>query len=374
MRINIALVGGQAAPVFHVIDHYRPDRVVFIVSSQTLSTIGRILKECQAIGINDFCTIELDPTDPVKIAETATGLCSEYENDEVIVNISSGTKAWSHVFGYLFQGRKNAKVVYIDQNNKVYDFHSLSAEQYKGFEWERNFRLNKTLMKHTDFSSYDKRDIEAASKLYDFWKKKPDIMAELALLKGADKNTAKKKEGTIHFHKSNVEWMIGEDGICTFRISWVKNEEVKVFEVSSIHARDLAFNSGWSEVYVANLFQNWRKLHGMGDEGIRVNCVFPSQQNRPKNEVDVLVNAGQKALFVECKTKITKINDIDKFKSVTKNYGGLGSKGIFISFSEEDTSNLEKLDDNNLLFYSLKNDVKGLYALLDKELSIINAK
>lgn len=371
MKVNIALVGGQAAPVFHVIDHYRPDRVVFIVSDKTLRIIDSIRKECEAIGISDFVNKEIHPTDPCKIADAAAELYREYKDDEVIVNISSGTKPWSYVFGFLFQGMKNSKVVFIDQNNNVYDYKNLSTEQYERYDWERDFRLNNTTMKYTDYSSYAEDDINAAERLYRYWQKRPDLMSDLAVLAGKNKNEAKKKEGSIQFARSYVEWHLEEDGKCSVTISPTHGG---ILRVTSRHARDLAFNSGWSEVYVAKLFYDWRKRHGLDGEGVRVNCVFPSQQNKPKNEVDVLVNVGQKALFVECKTKISKINDIDKFKSVTKNYGGLGSKGIFVSFSDEEPEKMEKMNDNGLLFYSLKNGVEGLYALIDKELSTINER
>lgn len=371
MKVNIALVGGQSAPVFNVIDHYRPERVIFIASKKTIESVKLIQDECISIGIDDFATIELDPTNPSAIARRAAELCREYLNDEVIVNISSGTKPWSHIFGYLFQGMKNSKVVYIDQNNIVYDFQSMSTEQYEHFDWERYFRLNDTKMSATQLSEYDESDIEVAKKLFGFWNKRPEVMTELAVITGSNKNAVKKKEGCINFNRSVVEWHLEEDGRYILTITWAEKQKLVV---KSKHARDLAFNSGWSEIYVAKLFQDWRERRGMEGDGVIVNCVFPAQNKKPKNEVDVLVNAGQKPLFVECKTKISKINDIDKFRSVAKNYGGLGSKGIFVSFSYEEQDKLEKLKDNNLLFYSLKDGVEGLYALIDRELSTINER
>ena len=86
-KVHIALVGGQAAPVYNVIKALQPDCVVFVCSQDSLGTLGK-LKD-----VLDVPSVEcrMDPVDPKAIRQEAGKLAERYRNDEVTVNISSGT-------------------------------------------------------------------------------------------------------------------------------------------------------------------------------------------------------------------------------------------------------------------------------------------
>ena len=109
-----------------------------------------------------------------------------------------------------------------------------------------------------------------------------------------------------------------------------------------------------------------------------MNCVFPFRNNVAKNEVDIIINTGTKPLFVECKTQIQNTTDIDKFASVIKNYGGMGSKGIFITDAKMSDAAKQKCNDHHILMYSLSDEhmgmtnEKALSIKLDSELFNIN--
>ena len=110
-----------------------------------------------------------------------------------------------------------------------------------------------------------------------------------------------------------------------------------------------------------------------------MNCRFPFNPNMDKNEVDILVNTGTKVLFVECKTQIKNTIDIDKFRSVIKKYGGMGSKGLFITDAVMTDFAVQKCNDNALLHFSLQQPSsipveQALYMLLNSELYNINAR
>jgi len=115
-------------------------------------------------------------------------------------------------------------------------------------------------------------------------------------------------------------------------------------------------------------------------KNIYLNCHFPFKPNVDKNEVDIIVNTGSKILFVECKTQITHTTDIDKFRSVVKGYGGIGSKGIFVTDAKMTDIAREKCKEHGLLSFSLQDDhlgmsnEKALAILLDSELFNINTK
>ena len=97
-------------------------------------------------------------------------------------------------------------------------------------------------------------------------------------------------------------------------------------------------------------------------------------------KVDIIINTGNKILFVECKTQINNTTDIDKFRTVIKTYGGTASKGLFITDAKMNDMSRAKCDEHGILAYSLQDDhlgmdtVKALYWLLETELFNINPK
>lgn len=104
------------------------------------------------------------------------------------------------------------------------------------------------------------------------------------------------------------------------------------------------------------------------------NIDIKKAEQTPKNEVDIIIDTGDKALFVECKTSIKNSTDIDKFNSVVKTYGGSGSKAIVICLNKIGDKENEKIRDSNMLSYSFSNskDIQELYALLDRKILGIN--
>ena len=124
-KVYIALVGGQPTPVYLGIIGTRPNRVELIVSPESrnqVTTIRQLLPPPLPI-----ITHELSPIDPVETHRLAELLAAQYAEDEVYMNISSGTKSWSHIFGYVFQSMPNAHVIYVDQNNNIWDYRTDSV-------------------------------------------------------------------------------------------------------------------------------------------------------------------------------------------------------------------------------------------------------
>jgi hypothetical protein len=152
-----------------------------------------------------------------------------------------------------------------------------------------------------------------------------------------------------------------------------KNKELKK-TLSSPAIHKLLKNTAWFEYETAMLLKEWKFA-----KEIRLNCIFSDKNNSPKNEIDIIVNTGNKLLFVECKTQITNETDIDKFNSAVKNYGGMGSKALFITDEIMSLKAIEKCNEYHILHFSLKNNrlinpKDALFLLLENELFNINSK
>lgn len=377
MKVHIALVGGQAAPVYHGIVATQPDKVVYVYSKDS----ERVLTQLRAEVVLQEDKLEpLHTTDPKSILQCAQDLAQKYSTDEVTVNISSGLKSWSHFFCIVFDKMPNATVVYMDQNNVLWNYRTMQPKM--GFDFDMNtlFRLYGNPLKHyTDFADYTEDDHRVAEAIESvrFYNSKQFTDLLSVLKKDWDNQLVQQHSGRfVHPQGGYVEWT-KDDFV---RLVIMHNKKgVKKLELVSPHAVSLAFNTGWFEYKVARMLSHWKYA-----KDIRLNCIFPPSKNQnmtryPKNEVDIIVNTGTKLLFVECKTKLASSTNIDKFRTVVKNYGGSGSKALFITDAVMNDTEKEKCTESQILHFSLSdqslgpNKEQALFALLNRELFNINA-
>lgn len=365
-KIHITLVGGQTAPVYLGILDANPDRVVLIHSDQTMDEANRIYSE---ISI-DTELRKFDPVDLNDIHRKVETCASDFASAEQIsINISGGTKPWSIEFYHVFNKLSNASIVYIDQNNRIWNMRSRKSKQVS-FDMDMQFRLYGNALtefiKFDDYTIEDKISCAEIRKLYQF--NSYDFMnLSKTLAEQAD------EDKVVLFGASQLHWLKP----FTKLYIELKNKAGKTLTktLESAHLSQLMYNTGWFEFEIAVMLSGWKYA-----KELRLNCIFPTTDGSPKNEVDIIVNTGTKLLFVECKTKIYNETDIDKFASAVKVYGGLGSKALFITDVAMSDKALEKCNDNGIMTLSLANNLwrvpanKLLFEMLDKELFNINAK
>lgn len=376
-KIHITLVGGQAAPVYNGIVATQPDKVIFIYSKQSAIVVDQIKN---AINIPIEQQEPLDETDPIAIMERANSLAKIYKNDEVVINISSGLKSWSHLFGCVFQQLENASVVYMDQNNVLWNYKTMQHSSDFVFDMDVLFRLQQNELKHyVSFDEYTDDDCETMNLLISARRYNCGNFNKLTtiLSKEHANMVANQRNGVISLSATDyIEWE--KPNFVRLCLS-TRRYGVEEFEMDSPHAVSMAFSTGWFEYKIARMLSHWRHT-----KDIRLNCIFPPKGSNsvrfPKNEVDIIVNTGTKILFVECKTNITSSNDIDKFRTVVKNYGGMGSKALFITDNEMTPLQKEKCNESGIISFSLQDKSYGpnkeqeLFKLLESELFNINTK
>lgn len=365
-HIHISLVGGQPAPVYHGVMAVDPDRVIFVHSEQTKSDVDKI-----SLSIDiDKIYIEVDPVDIVKIKESINDIYKEIKGiDYVSINLSGGTKAWAIITYEVFRNRKNTKLFYIDQNNILWDFIDNSLIEVR-FDIDMQFKLYGNMPNNYHlFSDYTDDDDAQVAKIQKLRKHNYSIFNDLSsnFTKRQKNNSYALKDGSF------LEW--DRDDLL-FRLSIANGKGVFKTEVfDSPNSKHLLLNNGWFEYVVAKTLNGWIRTIE-----IRLNCVFPTKDDSPKNEVDIIVNAGTKLLFVECKTQIHNETDIDKFASAVRVYGGMGSKALFVTDAPMSAKAKEKCRDNGVIPLSIEEfggvlyAKKSLYEALDKELFNVNTK
>lgn len=384
-KVHIALVGGQPAPVYNAIKYIKPDIIIFIHSEKTLRQVENILSALDDSSAHQ--EILLNETEPNTIISCAKELAEKYKNDEVSVNISGGLKSWSHLFGLTFQPLPNSSVIYVDQNNMLWNYKTLkSIDISQSFNIYTNFKLYGNTLEHykllSNYNDDDRKAVAIIEKARNF---SHAVFNKLTLnLTPEQKHTLKFLNNSIfEYNGSFIEWhKASNDSNGYVKIVLNKSKNSKTFEISSPNAVDLTFNTGWFEFKIADLISAWNKAYAM-----YINCIFkfPFNPNKDKNEIDkneidIVIDTGKKILFVECKTQISNITDIDKFRNVVYKYGGLGNKALFITDNKMSDDAKAMCEDNNILTFSLRDHPNiqtaqnRLFCLLNKELNVINEK
>jgi hypothetical protein len=119
-KIHITLVGGQTMPVYIGIMENQVDQIVLIHSKDSLKEAKQIK---ETLGIDPEMRL-FDPVDYNKILLSVQQCYKDYakQDNEISINISSGTKPWAIAFYAVFSNKEHVIIEYIDQNCRIYDY------------------------------------------------------------------------------------------------------------------------------------------------------------------------------------------------------------------------------------------------------------
>jgi hypothetical protein len=381
MHTHITLVGGQPIPEYTAIKALKPDKVIYIHSNSSKIEAQRIAKEFNEI---DSEYIEIDPTDFSDIMPKLRNLIQKLEEenllDEISINISSGTKQWSTALYDLMKDVQNIKIILLSQLGQMYDY-----AKHEVVNYDRKLSIDTILRihgaenyKYMSLSDFSEEDDVCVQEIEEFRANNHKIYQSINLVSDKEKKEELKNANAATWKSSQYEvsWNKSK-GIVSVKL-FKEDAESEIFEFKSPNAVHLFFKTGWFEYKVAKIIEKWSK-----STEIRTNVVFQTKQGQDDNEVDVLVEMGNKLLFVECKTQVKNPTDIDKFSSVAKKFGGLSAKKILITEYRVSPQVIEKCTKNDVLLYSIEFEKKikprisieqGLFTLLNSASNKVNKK
>ncbi len=366
-KVHIALVGGQPMPIHVGIEEFKAEKVILVHSKES-KKLAEDIKE--NVGLP--CELQLfDSVDYPKIYEAADKLLGDLEQVEVVINISGGTKPWTVAFILLAQQHRNTSVIYVDQNNVGYNF---STKESKMIERDLDIQTilrfnNYAIGSHTRFNSFTEEDLKAIRLVERIRKKNISEFNLLTIDNREMENINQGKKKTLK--GSYVEWDKKAKNVNIVLKTHYGEQSQKC---SSPHIMSIAFNSGWFEIQVAEMLSHWEHA-----KEIILNAKFNYANNTPKNEIDIIVNMGNKLMFVECKTQIKQLTDLDKFTTAAKKYSGMGVKMLFVTKDKMNPKAEEKCLENRIIPFSIQNDghivpEAALFSLLNNEMFNINTK
>jgi len=270
MKVHITLVGGQTMPIYQGIRYAHPDFILFICSKETLTKVDYI--KALLPDIQSF-TAKFDTTDMKRIREDAEVRLKEYENDEVTINISGGTKMWAYYFTKIFSRHGNAHVFYIDQSDMAYDLNEEKTKVLESVGIADQLSLNgvSATPGHRTIDQYDENDKEVIRQLESFRDKHVALLGVFDhLIEDMSKHTdrTESRYGNGHFIYTKE---VDEDGskLEKIDIEIADRKGNHSFSFHSKNARSLVLNAGWFEVKVASILSKWQKC-----KDIWLNCTF----------------------------------------------------------------------------------------------------
>lgn len=362
-NVQIALVGAQPMPIYNGYVYLKPEKMILLHSRETEA----IAKRLKAV-ITCECTLkEIEkPFDYFYCKDIIEKQCINETENILSFNISGGSKIMT-LTAFEIAKEKQIAMFFIDQNNAVTDFVS-----------EKSFLFKDTISLSIYFQLFGQS--AKSSVLFE------DIDKELFVLKNKIINDVfnflplfKKIRSKRYNEKSN--FLVKNK---KYELQWKQNTQTAIFYIKASGIEEhitgsnhfhVLFNTGWFELYVLEIISKWKMAKQM-----YWNTIIPRTVNeQDKNEIDVIVDTGIKLFFIECKTQVFDIKDLDKFRNVVKNFGGLGAKAVLVSYFKPTETVLEKCSDNQLSvfwFYDARNQKKNansdLVNLLDKEYQKIN--
>ena len=344
MKHQIILVGGQLLPVFVGIKEFSPDKIHFIISEESKDKI-EIIKAF--FPLKSFSENLCNPFDISSIRSACNDILAMTEKeDEIQFNLTSGTKIML-LAAYAFMQENNIDGFYINPDNTililpVFSLHGLSCEI--------------TVKEFLDISGHKITSLKSIHDIPEI-----DFIAAKEIALFADKG--KDFETIIKYFRKNYNdnglkvpktGCLTIDNLIDFKwnkseVTAEKNEKI-IFHANSNNIRGVFFNSAWWELIVAEEISKWSKIKELY---IQFELPFKVDTSIPKNEIDILINLGNKLIFIECKSGAVKAEDINKMRIIKDTYGGIISKSLLVSRFIPDKTIVEKCKELNIdIFYS----------------------
>lgn len=319
-NIQIALVSKETLPVFYIINEFRPDEVFLVGTEETTREMEQIERSAAKMGsvCHRLITKADDMAYTMKQCENVHERCGD--NACYCYNLTCGTKLMA--FGALMCAQKHqAQVVYSDISTYTNFATMQRMPMQHMLTTEMIIALQGQKIKSRDVYRYDAERTKCASEVRKFVLR--NFQAYSVLIKYYNKN--KQLPNPYNDRKVNYRRSGGE--------LVIEYDDIEVFSSDYHDAFSMVFEGRWWETLVADAVSRWAD----GRYEVWTNVRFEPKaeaERYDKNEVDVLVNIGNRLLFVECKSGMFDQDNLYKLSSVSHTYGSYKSKSVIVSFRE----------------------------------------
>jgi|GEM_PF-1568079 len=355
MKILINLIGGQPAPVFIGIRLINPDKIIFFYSKDSKIQVNRIKN---TLSNYNYEEIEVPPYDFESCSDELKNVLTRYERDEIILNLTSGTKIMSLAAYKIFDEEKR-EIIYIDSQNHV-------LIKFNGDEKSVTSKINLILSIKDYFSIYgypikiDQKRFESN----DVYENIRDIMSKYYF---QIKNIISDVNRQINQKKSLIE-STDPSGQCYLRYNLKKSKGVLhvsqgrdkySLEINSQNEFDY-INGYWYEDYI---FEKLRSSDLFDDieRNVKIYTLKDNLTPQYLNELDVCCIRNQTLYIFECKTGSIDKSIIEKLRLI-KTITGTYSKIYLVTlFKPLENTALERIRDFKIELITFKDIDKFIH-------------
>lgn len=353
-KIQIALVSKEVLPVYYLVNELKPDMVYLVGTRETMLEMRNLENVLLARGMacHKRTTLADDMQDCYNVCRQIHK--DNGDNCEYCYNLTCGTKIMAFAALICARGHK-ARALYTDTLYYI-DLNSFErVKLHNLLDTPTIIALQGQKIKEKVVYKNNSERTQCAEDIRDFIRGHGKSFAPLSKYykenKGIPDSYAK---GRVTYTKQGKHITIEDD-------------DVELLSIDCEDSRKLLFEGRWWETLVADAVARWAaERHYEVWTSVRFEPNVRDAKNKDKNEMDILVNIGNRLLFVECKSGFFDQNNIYKLASVNKSYGSYKSVGVIVRFSGQVPEELkEKAKENRVSILTAWHGLDKLGGQLD---------
>jgi len=344
MKHQIILVGGQLLPALIGEKEFLPDKIHLLVSSESKSKTNSVKSSLSTATISEnIC----NPFDFASVLAACEKILNKLPaSDEVLFNLTGGTKIMLLAAQSIMQER-NLTGFYINQDDTLIEIPSYTQKTIEAKVSIKEFLSlsGHVLSSFKTVASFSSNDYFVSKKILDFCDRDYRYKLIMQHFSRGYKNTKEIPDSGAISLKNKIDFSWNKETIK------INGKNKFLLTLSSPIIKNLFFNSAWWELVVAAEVAKYGKVKELY---IQAELPFKTDNHELKNEIDILVNSGNKLIFIECKSGKIRQEDINKMKIVKDVYGGVISKSLLACFEMPSPNIMEKCKELEIEVFCIK--------------------
>jgi len=337
MTVHICLVSAQAAPnLLPALDpELKPKEVVLLVSQKMRAAADALSMVFKELGIRtDLIPLEDEHSSRV-IEETLLQIASEREGEEILLNLTGGTKLMALVAQQTVAQEENWRSFYVDVDTDVVVWLDKTpgkklAEQLRLRHYLKSYGFDLSDSPERPQITHEQRNLMQTLITQIGSLEKPLTQLNWLTQQAEDKKQLKITMDTQQADSRSLEALLRHFAEAGF---------LQVNGNTISYADETARNfvkGGWLELYTYSCV-----VDVTGETGIRDKAAGLEVMSKEgvKNEMDIAMMVRNRLFVIECKTarmdkpEAPKANDtLFKLSEICRRVGGLGTKGMLASY------------------------------------------
>lgn len=337
MTVHVCLVSAQAAPnLLPALDpELKPREVVLLVSQKMRAAADALSKVFKELGIRaDLIPLEDEHSSRV-IEETLLQIASEREGEEILLNLTGGTKLMALVTQQTVAQEKNWRSFYVDVDTDAIVWLDKTpgkklAEQLRLRHYLESYGFELPNSPERPQITHEQRNLMQTLITQIGSLEKPLTQLNWLTQQAEDKKQLKITMDTQQADSRSLEALLRH--FADANLLQVSGNTISYADET---ARNFV-KGGWLELYTYSCVADVTGEAGIRDKAAGLEVI---SKEGVKNEMDIAMMVRNRLFVIECKTarmdkpEAPKANDtLFKLSEICRRVGGLGAKGMLASY------------------------------------------